>query len=255
MDCSLCYHLKYVEKVTPAAALVIDDKNQIYQECMQEAIAYYYSGHMEKNPPTLKQMYDKFYTRWLEKTDNVGRNSILTRRLEDAGRHKREENSRYVQRGYDGIQKFYRQNAQLPQSILAINHPFEVVFDEVIITGEFPVVREVMGSDKRRRIQVVNFPLSTRKPDEDVLQRDLSLTMMALGFRHTFQADPDELLLHYINRDELIPIRRSANDYSRLLSVLEAFLQSVDTVKPFPRPGGHRGYSPYKEYCDNYRFS
>lgn len=253
MECSLCYHLKYNEHVKPHTDFVVDDKDRIYKEAMHSAISYYYSGHMEKKPPTLKQVYEKFYSIWLEKTDTWEDNSVLTRNLRNAGRHKREEVSRHVTRGYESLQKFYTENANLKQSVLAVNHDYEVAFEEAIVTGTFPLVREVMRNN-RRKIEIVFFPLSSRKPSLDEIERDLSVTMAAYGFRHVFKAEPDAVMMHYVGRNEFIPITRTANDYKRLFSVLEGFLKSVDTIPPFPRPGGHRIYSPYKEYCDNYKF-
>ena len=254
MDCSLCYHLKYHEKRIPPAGDWSSSKNFIYKDCMKETITYYYTGHMEKNPPTLKQLYDKFYSRWLERTGGIEENSILTRKLENARKDKRNELSSYVTKGYEAIRSFYETNASLKQAVLAVNHPYEIVFDNAIISGEFPIIREVVVKNKRK-IELIDFSFSTRKPDESILQKNMSYSMMALAYRDVFQSDPDEFQVYFPARKESISLYRTANDYKRLFSIIEAFLRSVNRIDPFPRPGGHLGFSPYKELCDNYQFN
>ena len=255
MDCSLCYHLKNVKKLEPPAGTLVEDKNILYQECIQEAIRYYYLEHQQGKPPALKAVYDKFYSLWMDKTDTRERNSIFTRTLEEGGKHGREERSRYVTKGYETLQKFYAQNARKKQAILAVNHLYEIILDDISLVGEFELIREVMGKQsKRREIEIVTFQTTTRKADDDMLKRDLTLTAMHYAFYETFQTMPDNFILNYINREEELFITRDANEYKRMFSILTGFVQSVNTVDPFPRPGAHRRFSPYKEYCDNYRF-
>lgn len=254
MDCSLCYHLKYIKKLEPPKDILTDNKSIIYKECVTEAMRYYYLEHQLGKPPTLKAVYDKFYSLWLDKTNTRQQNSIMTRSEKDSGKHEREKNSRYVTMGYETLKKFYGQNANKKQAILAVNHPYQIVLDDMTLVGHFDLIREVLTKDKRREIEVVSFQLSNRKPEEDTIKRDISLTAMEYAFRQMFQTPPDSFLLNYVNRQEEIRIFRDVEDYKRLFSILKGFIASVDTVPPFPRPGAHRIYSPYKEYCDHYRF-
>lgn len=255
MDCSLCYHLKYVQNISVPENVLTDNKNLIYQECVRETISYYYLEHQQGKPPALKAVYDKFYSLWMDKTNTRERNSIFTRELEEAGKHGREERSRYVTKGYEALKKFYGQNAKKKQAILAVNHPYEIVLDDITIAGQFDLIREVIGAKtKRREIEIVSFQFSTRKPDDDTLNRDLSLTAMDYAFRQMFQAAPDAFILNYINRSEELTIYRELNEYKRMFAIFEGFVASVDSVPPFPRPGAHKFYTPYKEICDNYRF-
>lgn len=255
MDCPLCYDLKYVQKLAVPETVLTDNKNIIYQECTREAIHYYYLEHQQGKPPTLKAVYDKFYSLWMEKTATLDQNSIFSRKLEDAGKHGREERSRYITKGYETLKKFYGQNAKKKQAILAVNHPYEIILDNISIVGQFDLIREVMGTkSKRREIEIVSFQLSNRQPDGDTLERDLSLTAMEYAFRQMFQTAPDNFVLNYINRSEELKIFRELNEYKRMFAIFEGFVSSVDTVSPFPRPGAHKFYTPYKELCDNYRF-
>lgn len=255
MDCSLCYHLKYIKGYAPSDTFLADNKNVAYQEAVIETIRYYYLEHQNKKPPALKSLYDKFYTLWLDKTGTTDRGSILTRKIEDSGRHAREERSKYIQKGYDTLRKFYGQNAKIRQAVLAVQHPYHIQMKQMSVSGEFDLVREVMNEKTREReIELVSFQLSTRKPDESRIKHDLNLSAMAFGFEQTFETRPDRFILSYINRGQDVPIYRGTSEYNRMFAILDGFQQSVERVTPFPRPGAHRVASPYKELCDNYQY-
>ena len=254
MECPLCYHLKYVKRLPPSKDALIDDKNILYQECIQESIRYYYLEHQQGKPPTLKEMYNKFYSLWMDKTGTRDRNTIFTRSIEDSGKHGREERSRYITKGYETIQKFYGENAKKKQAVLAVNHPYTIQLDQSAVVGEFDLIREVMNpKTKRREIEIVNFQTTTRKPDESILQTDLSLTGMAFAFEQMFQTTPDRFIVDFINRKEQVELHHYATDYKRMFSIIQGFILSVDNP-PYPRPGAHRVHSPYKLYCDQFTF-
>lgn len=255
MDCPLCYYLKYDKRLPPPDGLLADNKNIVYQECIQEAIRYYYLEHQQGKPPTLKEMYNKYYSLWMDKTGTKDKNTIFTRSFQDSGKHGREERSRYITKGYETIQKFYGQNARKKQAVLAVNHPYEIKLDHADIVGEFDLIREVMNTKtKRREIEIVTFQTTTRKPDESVLQTDFSLTGMSFAFEQMFQTTPDNFVVDYINKDEQVHLYRNERDYKRMFSVIQAFLMSVDTVPPYSRPHAHHNFSPYKTYCNEYSF-
>lgn len=255
MDCSLCYHLKYDAKVSPSTETLLSNKNIIYQQCMNETIHFYYIQHQQGQPPTLKKVYDKFYGLWMEKTDTLEQNSIFTRSLEEASRHSREERNKFITKGYQGLKTFYAQNAKQKQAILAVNHPYEIVLDNAIITGSFDLVREVMGAEsKRREIEIVSFQTTKRKPDEEIIKHDFALTVMHYAFYETFQTQPDNFIINYVNRNEEVKVTRDLNEYRRMLAIIESFVSSVESIRPYPRPGAHLLYSPYKSHCDNYQF-
>lgn len=252
-ECPLCYHLKYIEGRPPSTEYLADNNNIYYQEAVLETIRHYYILHQQGKPPKLKALLDKYYSLWLEKTGMEDNGSILTRKIEDSGRHAREKRSKYITIGYDTLRAFYEKNATLPQAVLGVHHPYSIALKELTVTGEFDLIREIAGKKKdERQIEVVSFQLTKRKPDISIIQKDFKLTAMFFAFEQMFEVQPDRFTLYYINRDEEIPVVRSIEEYKRMLSVLDGFRQSVDTIPPYPRPGAHRFGSPYKELCDNY---
>lgn len=254
-ECSLCYYLKYIKKAQPAPGFLADNQNIAYQEAVLETIRFYYLEHQNGKPPALKTLYDKYYRLWLNKTGKEESASILTRKAEDSTKHAREKRSKYINMGYETLRKFYGQNAKTKQAVLAVHHPYEIKLEEMSITGNFDLIREVMNpKTKRREIELVSFQLSQRKPDERTVLHDLNLTAMSYGFKETFDVLPDRFSLYYINRNETVSVFRETNEYKRMFAVLDGFRQSVDTIVPYPRPGAHRLPSPYKDICDNYQY-
>lgn len=253
MDCPLCHHLKYIKGLPPSQDYLMDNPNVHYQEAVLETMRYYYTLHQQEKPPTLKALFDKYYTLWLEKTGTEDDGSILTRKLEHSTKHEREKRSKYITQGYDTLRSFYDLNAQTPQAILAINHPYTIKLGEMTVTGYIDVIREVEGhKENTRNIEILSMQLSKRKPDRSAIQTDLKLIAMALAFEQMFQVRPDAFKLHYVNREEIEPFIPDTGQYTRLVAIIDAFGKSVDTVDPYPRPGAHRFGSPYKELCDNY---
>lgn len=255
MNCPLCYHLKHEKEVALPKNFLIDNKNIAYQEVMFETIRYFYIEHQKGKPPTYKKLCDKFYRSWLEKTDSLDTMSILTRKMKNATRDAREEQSRYVKEGYRSLENFYKNNASTKQAVLAVNHPYNIKIKGIEITGNFDLVREILNpKSKLREIQLVNFQLTRQKPSEEDLNNNLELLTMALGFKQIFGVHPDQFILYYPSRNDSVHLIHEPNDYRRSLQVLNAFRMSVDSVPPYPRPGAHKTLSPYKEYCDNYKF-
>lgn len=259
MDCPLCYDLKHVKRIPPASDYLANHKNIAYQEAVLETIRFYYFEHQAGSPPALKTLYNKFYTLWAEKTGEPKQIEILGYQTSQRRNKDKNESSKYIKQGYETLQKFYIQNNEVKQAVLAVQHPYKIELNELIVEGTFDLVREIEIVNKRskkasRQIQLVNFQLSRRKPDLKVLENDIQLTAMLFGFKQTFGVSPDNFLLHYVNREEEVSIYKEDHHFKRMLVIFDAFRNSVNKVTPYPRPGAHMFGSPYKELCDNYIF-
>lgn len=252
-DCPLAYHLKYKEGIRPTVDVLRNNRGLIYKEAMDETLSYYYRGHLEKKPPTLKQLYDRFYHLWMVKTDTLGEQSILTRKLEDSGHLSREEISKHVQVGYEQLRAFYLQNADLKQSILAVNYAYEIQLSDGVLTGTLPLVREVERQGNRH-IELLTFSSSKRKQNLDVLKKSLDNILLSFAFQTVMKIDADQFLLHSLGQDELLPLHFNSQDYKRLFRLIEAFFASVDTVPPHIPPNARYSDPFYKELCEQYTF-
>lgn len=257
MECPLCYDLKYNKGIPPSSDFLAHHKNIAYQEAVLETIRFYYFEHQAGSPPALKTLYDKFYNFWADKTNEPKRIEILGQNTSQQTVKQKQESSKYIKMGYETLKKFYGQNSQIKQAVLAVHHPYTIEMNELVVEGTFDLVREIETLHKRskkpmREIQLVNFQLTTRKPDLKMLENDLQLSAMLFGFTQTFGVAPDKFLLQYLNREEEVMVYKEEQHFKRMLVMFEAFNQSVETITPYPRPGAHIYGSPYKELCDNY---
>ena len=257
MDCPLCYHLQHELKIDSSNPFLTESKNQIAKDAMELSIRYYYSHHQQGKPPALKDVYNKFYNYWLEQTKGyTDKESIFSRKIEESGQNYRSKNNQYVMNGYERLNQFYRKNLEQKQAVLVVNHPYEIIMDDLIITGTFDLIREVPGAKKtERKVELVSFQYSNRKPDESKFAQNLHLTAMQFAFEQTFHTPPDRFVLQYINRGEEYEHKVGVEEYKRMLRIFDSFGQSVDKIPPYPRPGGHIRYSPYHELCNHYEFT
>lgn len=254
MECPLCYHLKYEKKLNPRDILLNENKNQIAKESLKDSVYHYYIRHQQGKPASLKELYNKFYIKWSQETGTVDKNSIFTRSLEDGTRHKREERSKLVTKGYESLKRFYATNATKKQAVIAVNHPYEINLNNIIIKGTIDLIREVETNSNERKIELVMFQFGTRKPNVEEFNKNIYLSTVSLAFIQMFDIPPDNIVLKYINRDEEYSVYFDSSDYKGLMKTIEAFSKSVDTIDPYQRPGGHIKYSPYQEMCNNYKF-
>ncbi len=255
LDCSLRYEMKYTKKLPPLGLLALDDKSSIYKDCIQETIYFYYIQHQQGHPPTLKKVYEKFYSLWLDRTQTHASVSILTRSLEEASDRGRKEKERYVTNGYKLLKSFYDDNATRQQAVIAVNHPYEITFDGIRIAGTFELIREVLAPNgKMRTIEAVSFRTSTRKPDDFQLRHDLYSTFMHYAFLQTFQTRPDRFSINYLGLNTELQLDKTNDDYKRMLAVLAGFAAAVEQVPPFPRQGLQCKFCPFQQYCDCYPF-
>lgn len=254
IDCPLRHHMKYEKKLPPAILKDTTAKSQIFKDCIKEAIFFYYARMQEKNPASIKELYNKYYTLWLARTNTIEAN-IFERSLSETQDKIHKERDKYVLNGYSLLQKFYNWNHKKKQSIIAVNHPYEVEIDGIKIKGRFELIREVERQDQPGRIlEIVEFKTTKKKPEGFDLNHDLYSTFMHYAFLYTFKASPDKFIVNYLNQDKELEITRDANEYKRMLSVLKGFTNSVNTVAPYPKQNFQCNYCPFKEYCDNWKF-
>lgn len=254
MDCPMKHHLQYQAKLKGSNKLVMSSKPEIYNECIQKTIFYFYTLLQKGSTPTLKQLYSKYFSLWNE-ANGTEEKDIFNRDPKEAAQRAKAEKEQYVHRGYETLQKFYASNAGIEQAILAVNHPYEIIIDGVCIKGTFGLIREVLSPDKERRlVEIVDFNMSKKKPNEFFLNHDLYSTFMHYAFVKTFKEYPDQFTAHYVNQSLQIPLVRTSKEYKRMLRVVESFVKGIQTIKPYPRQSFMCQTCPFLSECDNINF-
>lgn len=204
--------------------------------------------------PELKQLYSRYLKLW-HQMSGTEEKDIFNRDPKEAGKRGKQAREQYILRGYETLKKFYESNMSVKQSILAVNYPYEIFVDGISIKGYFGLIREVQIPRRKRRIvEIVDFNLSKRKPNEFFLDHDMYSTFMHYAFVQTFKEFPDQFTMHYINQDTQVPLVRTSQEYHRMIRVVQSFSKSIQTIKPYPRQSFGCQSCPFLLECDNINF-
>lgn len=254
LDCPLKHEFQYNMKLKGSEKIIMSSKPAIYNDCIKQTIYYFYTNLQAGRTPTLKQLYSKFLKTWQEATGQEEKD-IFNRDPKEGAKRGQVEKEKFIIKGYEVLQTFYEANTKIDQAILAVNHPYEIFVNGISIKGNFSLIREVLTEDKQRRaVEVVDFNMSKKKPNEFFLDHDLYSTFMHYAFVQTFKQFPDRFTANYINLDTEIVLSRTATEYKRMLRVIESFAQSVQHVKPYPRQSFMCQSCPFLAECDNMIF-
>lgn len=246
MNCPLCYHIEHVEKKEVKKEYYKENKRVASDESVMIAISNYYYLHMEGRPPSLKQVYKKYYNEYskkigLSKDQNFLSDTVTT------------DSDRSITRNaYRWLRMFYEWNANTPQVVIAINHEFQIAYDEMIIEGTFPMIREVENEEGEREVELFIFGQLSKSSPEESLIRDTDATLLLKAFREAFGVSPNKLKAYAIERGKEYEVFRTEGDLNKLENTFLGFLQAVNSVTPYQRIGAHKDSGKFKIECDTY---
>lgn len=246
MNCPLCHHIEYIEKQKVSSNYYEENKKIASDESLIETINYYYYLHMENKPPSLKEVYNKYITTLNKKLD-------LDRNSKDLISEVTSTTTKNITKsGYKYLRYFYKWNANTPQAVIAVNHTFKVAYDELVVEGTFPLIREVKGKGKDRELEVVIFGQLSATSERESLVEETDATLYLKAFKEAFGVTPDNLKVYSIERGKEYEVYRNESDLKRLEHMFLGFHQSVGKVTPYQRVGAHRRRGKFKRECDNY---
>lgn len=246
MNCPLCYHIEHVENKKVSKEYYKENKRVASDESIITAINNYYYLHMEGNPPSLKDVYKKYYTEYSKKINlNESQNFLSDTVTTDADRS-------ITRNAYRWLRMFYEWNAKTPQIIIAINHEFKIFYDEMAIKSVFPMIREVENEKGERKIELFIFGQLSKSSPEESLIRESDATLLLKAFNEAFGVKPDSLKVYSIERGREYEIFRTEGDLKKLENTFLGFLNSVNKVPPYQRIGAHKDSGKFKVACDTY---
>ena len=246
MYCPLCYHIEHIEKKEMDKNYYKEHRRIASDEAMISSISYYYFKLLDNKPPTLKEMYNKYFKELAKKLELPVGKDFLVNNITD-------EQVRSVTRnGYKWIRQFYEWNANTPQAIIAVNHPFKIVYDELAVEGHFPLIREVQNEKGKREIELVLFGQTTKNSPKASIVEPADSTVLLKGFQEMFGVNPDRLIIYSIERAKTYEISKTESDLIRLEHSFLGFYESQKYVSPHQKLGAHPYHGKYKRYCDTY---
>lgn len=255
LQCPLKYRLTHIEGIPDKS----DYKNaHLYSKGIHQTISYFYYEILNKGQlPTVKQLYDKWASYYYEifEEDKRTKDNFLQPRTKI-------DNQRITQllnRGYEAIASFYKENKDNPGVPIAINYPFRVVFDEnLVIKGDFELIRENIDKKLQTRfIEIVDFKTNGYTNDSSnafQLRHDLRASIMYYAFIELFQKSPDRFLFDYIGTPHSISLFRNQNELNRMKSVLKGVSNGIKNGDFYPRQSFMCKSCPMKDYCDRLKF-
>ncbi|MEK1828898.1 PD-(D/E)XK nuclease family protein [Priestia megaterium] len=228
----------------------------LYSKGIHQTISYFYHEVMQGKLPTLRQMRDKwasYYYSIFEEDKKTKENFLQARTGTD---HQR--TSQILNRGMEAIYAFYAENKDNPGVPIAVNYPFRVaIFDDLILTGEFELIRERPDENNRRFVEIVDFKTSKNKTDASssfFLRHDLRATAMSFAFQELFNSTPDRFIFDYIGTDTQLSLYRDENEIKRLKSVLKGVRNGIKQEDFYPRQSFMCKNCPMMNYCDRLQF-
>lgn len=253
MECPTKYQLTKIHEIPSGENY---KSAVLYSKGIHQTISYFYYEVMQGRLPTLRQMRDKwanYYYSIFEDDKKTKENFLLARTGTDHQRTRQ-----ILNRGMEAIYAFYAENKDKPGTPIAVNYPFRIALEEdLILTGEFELIREVTDEDNRKFVEIVDFKTSNNKTDASTgffLRHDLRATAMFYAFQELFQSAPDRFVFDYIGSDKQLSLYRDENEIKRLKSVLKGVSNGIRQEIFYPRQSFMCKTCPMMNYCDRLQF-
>lgn len=228
----------------------------LYSKGIHQTISYFYYEIMQGRMPTLRQMRDKwasYYYDIFEEDKRTKDNFLLARTGTDKQRMRQ-----ILNRGMEAVYAFYAENKDNPGTPIAVNYPFRIAVDnDLILKGEFELIREVTDENNRRFVEIVDFKTSRNKTDASAgffVRHDLRATAMFYAFQEIFHSTPDRFVFDYIGTDTQLSLYRDQNEIRRLKSVLKGVRSGIQQEDFYPRQTFMCKTCPIRDFCDRLQF-
>lgn len=228
----------------------------LYSKGIHQTISFFYYEIMQGRLPTLRQMRDKWanYYYSIFEDDKRTRDNFLNART--GTDHQRTQ--QILNRGMEAIYAFYAENKDNPGTPIAVNYPFRIAIDkDLILTGEFELIREYTDTDGKKYIEIVDFKTANNKTDASAgfFQRhDLRATAMFYAFQEQFKSEPDRFVFDYIGTDKRLALYRDKNEINRLKTVLKGVRNGIQQEDYYPRQSFMCKNCSMMNYCDRLQF-
>jgi CRISPR/Cas system-associated exonuclease Cas4 (RecB family) len=201
----------------------------------------------------MRDKWAAYYYSIFEEDIKTKENFLLARTGTDQQR-----TQQILNRGMEAVYAFYAENKDNPGTPIAVNYPFRIsVQDDLILAGEFELIREFSDEHNRRQIEIVDFKTSKNKTDASTgffLRHDLRATAMFFAFQEIFNNHPDRFVFDFIGTDKRLLLYRDENEIKRLKSVLKGVSNAIKQQDYYPRQSFRCKSCSMMNYCDRLQF-
>lgn len=253
LHCPSKYKFRYVDGINMPKS-----KKVIYKIALHKTVDFFFFSILGGWVPSPKQMKDKWASTWTElneiKTDNLTDLILKPTKITSGGRKVSDPE---MISGMEMIHNFYHFNKDNPGLPVGVGLDFRVpIFDNVIVTGKFELVREILDqNDGKRYIEIVDFKTGSESIDPFSIKNDFNLTLTSFAFRNLFQnAEEDRLKYHYLKSGYDVITYRGENDFNRMKATIKGVAVGIENKLFYPRQTPMCRSCEFKDICDRAKF-
>lgn len=229
LACPLKYRFRYVEGLPAPPAPTLES----YSEALHQVIYTYFRRRSEGKVTfaVLKRAWGEV---WYKKSMS----------LEEAAW--REQSSRRAMEvnGLEMLYEFFVRESQRDYAVLVVDYPFAINFGRHVIEGKFELVKEHEGG-----VEIVDFKVGKRTPDESEASLDLGLTIQSYAFRSLFNAAENRLLYYVLKNGLELPTKRTRDHHRQLLFLLDRMEAMLEQNLIYPRYSYECSNCVYRRPC------
>lgn len=202
--------------------------------------------------PTLDEVLHDFRERWSAFAKDA------RERGDSADPLSPEEEALYQEAGEKMLRNFYAKNAPWNFTVLDLESRFEVLIEDPRRKETHVLAGIIDRIDKTGDgYEVIDYKTSRRMPSQADADRDLQMSIYALGISRKWPHVKPEALtlsLYFLRHGEKLSTTRSseaaaatAREVLRTVSEIQGTLERGERFSP--KPGPHCGFCPYKPVC------
>ncbi|MBI4132603.1 MAG: PD-(D/E)XK nuclease family protein [Candidatus Sungbacteria bacterium] len=173
-----------------------------------------------------------------------------------------EEKELYFAAGEKMLRNFYAKNSPWNFSVVDVESRFEILIEDPRKREAHVLAGRIDRIDKNEDgFEVIDYKTSRRMPSQDAVDRDLQMSIYALGLEKRWpHVKPENitLSLYFLKHGEKLSTRRTpeatqatAEEVLKTVSEIQEKLASGERFEPVPGP--YCDWCPYKPICPAWR--
>jgi len=248
MRCPLAYKLYNVDKIkSPLSLQETFDKN--LRQCV---MFFYYSILNEGRILTEDQFKKKWEGLCKIRKDQTGLQYILTPSRDAGGINyiysdeKREKEMAI--KGWIVLKNFYRDFINNPGYPIVLDLEYEVLIDNVWVTGKIDLVRTV--EDNKEELVLTKVIHSKGKTiSQYILDTSIDISLEVYAFRKMFRQEENRIEVYFTDSREIMQTSRNQNDMQRMGIIINNIYEGISRQIYYPRDDTSCQFCKSMQYC------
>lgn len=232
--CPMAYKFKYIDKVSDNSINIEEE----YNKAFKKTIYGFLVSSQDSNPDfsTIKNIWGRL---WIKQKKIIELIYEKPKSWRDTHNEKRKL-------GIYSLKNFYDYYSKTPSFPILFNKEYECNIDDIILVGNFDIIREVDS-----KIQIINIKSSSRHFNSIHIDKDIETTAMIYAFRELFKIKEDDVLIYNAEKSKRRHTARSDKDFKMLEDVIVGIKKCIDQNIFYSCPNYKCHNCSYKIKCLN----